>query len=35
VDKIFQHHLQGLSHAFHAPRSDEMPDFHTLGPVFS
>jgi uncharacterized damage-inducible protein DinB len=30
VDKIFQHHLQGLSHAFHAPRSEETPDFRTL-----
>jgi uncharacterized damage-inducible protein DinB len=30
VDKIFQHHLQGLSHAFHAPRSEEIPDFRTL-----
>jgi uncharacterized damage-inducible protein DinB len=30
VDKIFQHHLQGLSHAFRAPRSEEMPDFFTL-----
>ena len=30
VDKIFQHHLEGVSHAFHAPRSDEMPDFRSL-----
>jgi uncharacterized damage-inducible protein DinB len=30
VDKIFQHHLQGVSHAFHAPRSEEVPDFSTL-----
>jgi uncharacterized damage-inducible protein DinB len=30
VDRIFQHHLQGLSHAFHAPRSEEMPDFRAL-----
>ena len=30
VDKVFQHHLQGLPHAFHAPRSEEMPDFQTL-----
>jgi uncharacterized damage-inducible protein DinB len=30
VDKIFQHHLQGRSHAFHAPRSLEVPDFSTL-----
>jgi uncharacterized damage-inducible protein DinB len=26
VDQIFQHHLQGLPHAFHAPRSEVMPD---------
>ncbi len=30
VDRIFQHHLQGLSHAFQAPRSEEVPDFRTL-----
>jgi uncharacterized damage-inducible protein DinB len=30
VDRIFQHHLQGRSHAFHAPRSDEIPDLRTL-----
>lgn len=30
VDKIFQHHLQGVSHAFQAPRSDETPDFRRL-----
>jgi len=30
VDKIFQHHLQGLSHAFRAPRSEGTPDFRTL-----
>ena len=30
VDKIFQHHLRGLSHTFHAPRSEEIPDFRTL-----
>jgi uncharacterized damage-inducible protein DinB len=30
VDRIFQHHLQGVSHAFHAPRSEEVPDFRTL-----
>ncbi len=30
VDKIFQHHLQGLAHRFHAPRSDDMPDLRTL-----
>jgi uncharacterized damage-inducible protein DinB len=30
VDKVFQHHLQGVPHAFHAPRSDKMPDFQAL-----
>lgn len=30
VDRIFQHHLQGLPHKFGAPRSDEVPDFTTL-----
>jgi uncharacterized damage-inducible protein DinB len=30
VDRIFQHHLQGLPHAFHAPRSDVTPDIETL-----
>jgi hypothetical protein len=25
VDRIFQHHLQGLPHAFHAPRSASRP----------
>lgn len=30
VDRIFQCHLQGLSHAFHASRSEETPDFQTL-----
>jgi uncharacterized damage-inducible protein DinB len=30
VDKVFQHHLQGLSHAFHAPRSEEISNFQTL-----
>jgi uncharacterized damage-inducible protein DinB len=30
VDKIFQHHLQGLPHAFQAPRSEETPDFRAL-----
>jgi uncharacterized damage-inducible protein DinB len=30
VDMIFQHHLQGLPHAFKAPRSEEMPDFPVL-----
>jgi uncharacterized damage-inducible protein DinB len=30
VDKIFQRHLQGLPHSFHAPRSKETPDLQTL-----
>jgi uncharacterized damage-inducible protein DinB len=30
VDRIFQHHLQGLPHAFGAPRSQQMPDIRTL-----
>jgi uncharacterized damage-inducible protein DinB len=30
VDKIFQHHLLGLPHRFHAPRSEEIPDFQSL-----
>jgi len=30
VDKIFQHHLQGMPHSFSAPRSDRIPDFNTL-----
>src|SRR5262245_61827120 len=30
VDQIFQHHLLGLRHGFHAPRSEEMPDFQSL-----
>ncbi len=30
VDKIFQRHLQGLAHGFHAPRSDDMPDLEIL-----
>jgi uncharacterized damage-inducible protein DinB len=30
VDRIFQHHLQELPHAFHAPRSDETPDIRKL-----
>jgi uncharacterized damage-inducible protein DinB len=30
VDRIFQHHLRGLPHRFHAPRSEELPDFRTL-----
>ena len=30
VDRIFQHHLQGLPHAFQAPRSEHMPELHAL-----
>jgi uncharacterized damage-inducible protein DinB len=30
VDRIFQHHLQGLPHAFHQARSDEMPPLQAL-----
>src|SRR5262245_13029079 len=30
VDRIFQHHLQGLPHAFRAPRSEETPDIQGL-----
>src|SRR3569833_1998515 len=30
VDQIFQHHLQGLPHAFEAPRSAVMPDLARL-----
>ncbi len=30
VDRIFQHHLQGRPHGFHAPRSEATPDIRTL-----
>lgn len=30
VDRIFQHHLQGLPHRFQSPQSEEMPDFRSL-----
>jgi uncharacterized damage-inducible protein DinB len=30
VDRIFQHHLQGLPHAFQAARSEVMPQFEAL-----
>lgn len=30
VDRIFQHHLQGLPHPFQAARSEVMPDLPTL-----
>lgn len=30
VDRIFQHHLQGLPHAFRAPRSETMPQLQVL-----
>src|SRR6185437_13396179 len=30
VDRIFQHHLQGLPHLFQAPRSERMPELQAL-----
>lgn len=30
VDRIFQHHLRGLPHGLHAPRSEALPEFRTL-----
>jgi uncharacterized damage-inducible protein DinB len=30
VDRIFQHHLLGIAHAFRAARSDSVPDLPTL-----
>jgi uncharacterized damage-inducible protein DinB len=30
VDRIFQHHLQGLPHTFKAPRSEKLPELQTL-----
>jgi uncharacterized damage-inducible protein DinB len=30
VDRIFQHHLQGLPHAFKAPRSEKLPELEQL-----
>jgi uncharacterized damage-inducible protein DinB len=30
VDRIFQHHLQGLPHSFKAPRSEKMPQLQDL-----
>lgn len=30
VDRIFQHHLQGLPHPFHAPHSDTLPSLEAL-----
>jgi uncharacterized damage-inducible protein DinB len=30
VDKIFQHHLQGLPHTFRAPRSEKVPALHEI-----
>jgi uncharacterized damage-inducible protein DinB len=30
VDRIFQHHLQGIPHTFKAPRSAEVPDLRAL-----
>ena len=30
VDRIFQHHLQGLPHTFRAPRSERVPELQAL-----
>ncbi|WNG48741.1 hypothetical protein F0U60_34955 [Archangium minus] len=30
VDRVFQHHLMGLPHAFRAPRSEQPPDVRKL-----
>jgi uncharacterized damage-inducible protein DinB len=30
VDRIFQHHLQGLPHPFRAPRSEKIPELRAL-----
>lgn len=30
VDRIFQHHLQGIPHTFQAPRSEKMPELAAL-----
>ena len=30
VDRIFQHHLQGLPHTFQAPRSERVPELQAL-----
>lgn len=30
VDRIFQHHLQGMPHAFKAPRSEKTPELTAL-----
>ena len=30
VDRIFQHHLLGLAHSFHTPRSETLPDLRAL-----
>ena len=30
VDRIFQHHLQGLTHTFQAPRSETVPELPVL-----
>jgi uncharacterized damage-inducible protein DinB len=30
VDRIFQHHLQGLPHPYRAPRSEEIPKLEAL-----
>src|SRR5215469_5868881 len=30
VDRIFQHHLRGVPHAFNAPRSEKIPQLQEL-----
>jgi uncharacterized damage-inducible protein DinB len=30
VDRIFQHHLRGVPHAFRAPRSERIPELRSL-----
>lgn len=30
VDRIFQHHLQGIAHTFQAPRSAQVPELQVL-----
>lgn len=30
VDRIFQHHLQGIPHNYKAPRSEQVPELQTL-----
>lgn len=30
IDRIFQHHLQGVPHTYRAPRSESLPEFQAL-----